>query len=378
MQTLFEKHAGIAITIMAASSLLLTLVALEALLAYIAPVGTHSQRYVRLRELTPEQNTKNIPSPKSLEGTDSLKREEYPLRTDSNGFISAGKVHSTPDLRIFFLGGSTTECLYVPALARFPYLSSRLIERKLGRKVNAYNAGVSGNHTLHSLISLQCKIVPLKPDIVVMMHNINDLVTLFLTGTYYNDHAGRSIIITEGESSRIRHLRDALFPNLYNCLRSFAPVRWLRDEMITTDEWRHIRGKNIDRNSQMIVEAFSENLLAFVSFCRIKGIIPILMTQASRLTEEPEGVVRIQYEQFTEDYGMSYRDFRNLFIRMNEATKQVARTQGVLLIDLANRIPQRSQFMYDVVHFTEAGSRLAAEIINEAMVHHIASIDGLK
>ena len=51
------------------------------------------------------------------------------------------KVHDHPDLTLAFLGGSTTECIYVDENNRFPYLAGRLIEEQTGLKVNSYNAG---------------------------------------------------------------------------------------------------------------------------------------------------------------------------------------------------------------------------------------------
>src|SRR5262245_59139032 len=45
--------------------------------------------------------------------TDSLVKKEYVLRADENGFIIPSRIHDSADLTLVFLGGSTTECLFM-------------------------------------------------------------------------------------------------------------------------------------------------------------------------------------------------------------------------------------------------------------------------
>ena len=60
------------------------------------------------------------------------------------------------DSRYFiFFGGSTTECIFVEESKRFPYLLTRILQRSDGTLINSLNAGVSGNHSMHSLLSLE-------------------------------------------------------------------------------------------------------------------------------------------------------------------------------------------------------------------------------
>ena len=72
----------------------------------------------------------------------------------------------------------------------------RRLEEALTVKVNSYNAARSGNNSLHSINILLHKLMPLKPDIVVMMHNINDLVALLYEQTYWNNNASRRVMVT--------------------------------------------------------------------------------------------------------------------------------------------------------------------------------------
>ena len=155
--------------------------------------------------------------------SDGLAQKPYVVRVDRQGFIMPSKVHDHPDLTIAFLGGSTTECIYVDEATRFPYLAGRLHGKQTGLKVNSYNAGRSGNNTLHCLNILLNKVVNLKPDIVVLMENINDLAILIYEKTYWNTNPSRSPIQerlptfkTVGHDLRQTFylVRDLTIPNL--------------------------------------------------------------------------------------------------------------------------------------------------------------------
>ncbi|MCS6771121.1 MAG: SGNH/GDSL hydrolase family protein [Kiritimatiellae bacterium] len=141
------------------------------------------ERVIRLREHAPNQNRWVRPTREYMQGVDSLERKFYRLATDENGFIMPSAIHETPDIELVFLGGSTTECLYVDETNRFPYLAGRLLESRTGLRINSYNGGHSGNHSMHSLNVLINKVLPMQPDAVILCHNINDFATLLYEGT---------------------------------------------------------------------------------------------------------------------------------------------------------------------------------------------------
>ena len=155
---------------------------------------TGIKRSIKLREFNPLYRDVLVPSQEVLRMSDGLVQQPYVLRVDRQGFIMPAKIHDQADLTIAFLGGSTTECTYVDEDNRFPYLVGRLLERRTRLKVNSYNAGRSGNNTLHCINVLLNKVVNLKPDIVVLMDNINDLAILMYEKTYWNTNPSRSPI----------------------------------------------------------------------------------------------------------------------------------------------------------------------------------------
>jgi lysophospholipase L1-like esterase len=357
-------------------------VATEILLArknhgLINPTGI--QRYIKLREFNPLYRDVLAPSQEVMQKSDGLVQKPYILRVDRQGFIMPAKIHDHPDLTIAFLGGSTTECVYVDEDNRFPYLTGRLLERQTGLKVNSYNAGRSGNNTLHCLNVLLNKVVNLKPDVVVLMENINDLAILMYDKTYWNDHPSRSPLIekpptfkTVGKDlEQSFHLvRDLTFPNLSRELKKWSPFG--RPEK--GDEFHGARGKKITIDQDFLVREFSLNLQTFINICRAREITPVLMTQASRLTESPDPLIQKMMRSLEVSQGITYADFKGAFDRLNQAIRDAGAKNRVLVIDLAREIPPVKENIADVAHFNDQGSKLVAARIAAALTPIIAGL----
>ncbi len=343
----------------------------------INPIGI--KRSIKLREFNPLYRDVLVPDPDYLRKSDSLEAKKFVLRVDRQGFIMPSKIHDRPDLTIAFLGGSTTECTYVEEENRFPYLTGRLIEQQTGLKVNSYNAGRSGANTLHCLNILMNKVVSLKPDIVVLMENINDLAILMYEKTYWNTNPSRSPIQerlptfkTVGQDLRQTFylVRDLTFPNLSRELKRLSPFRG----KVKGDEFQGVRGQKITIDQDMLVREFSLNLQTFINICRARGITPVLMTQASRLTDHPDPPIKKIMHQLEISQGITYGDFKRAFDRLNRTIRDVGAKNQVLVIDLAGEIPPVKENICDVAHFNDRGSRLVAARLAAGLAPVIASL----
>ncbi len=62
-----------------------------------------------------------------------------------------------------------------------------------------------------------------------------------------------------------------------------------------------------------------------------------------------------------------YPAFTAGFDAMNETIRATAARFDVPVIDLAAAIPSSVELMYDPIHFNEAGSRMAADVIAKAL-----------
>lgn len=287
------------------------------------------KRHIILRENVPNSNQTRIPP--------YAPNEKYNFRVDENGFVKPSKIHEEADLNIFFVGGSTTECENVDEPYRFPYLTGRILEEKTGKKINSYNSGKSGNNSIHSINNLFNKIIPLQPDVVVRMETINDLSTLLYEATYWNKNLSRSNL--------------GCFSKKLNSLRNFK------------NEWEDSPFKdmilNVDHQKR-IQKEYRRILTLFVSITKGAGAMPVLMTQANIIINNPDYEIKKGDADFNQAYRKLYNDFQNI-------TRQVARENNVLLIDLAREVPGNSTNLYDAVHLTNEGSKLVSQIIAEKL-----------
>jgi lysophospholipase L1-like esterase len=317
-------------------------------------------RYIRLREYRPGTRLLLTLPESHKPFTDNVFTKEYRFNIDKNGFIAPSQKYDHPDKVIVFLGGSTTECMFVGEDQRFPYLVGKILEEETGKKINSYNGGMSGNNTLHAIDLLINKVIPLHPQVVVFVENINDLSTLLYEGTYWNRNTARSPIETLEKTKLVgKLLKEILFPELNQAYRN------LREKLARQpwDEFIGARGKKLTIDKARFVHEFAMNLQTLLCICQAHEITPVLMTQANRITDHPDPVVAAYIGRYGNDTGITYAQFKDLYDAFNDTIRDVGRKNHVMVIDLAREIPSDKKYIYDILHFNDAGSQLAARII---------------
>ena len=348
-------------------------------------------RSIKLRENNPGLTVKAFGENKNFE-------------IDVNGFIQPSRIHDNPDIEIVFIGGSTTACLTVPPLNRFPYKVGRLLEQDSSLKINTYNGGVHGNFTLHSINILVNKIIPTKPAMAVMMHNINDLAILIHEESYWNNNKYRSNISYRKKPLKraIEGIKDLLIPNLYfrlipyknmvqQNITSLLELYSSKEERIdqektqqnvnalaigVIDEFASSRNPQKDIDEEKTVEEFSRALKVFVEISRIYGIKPVLMTQANLLHETKADGDKGLYP-WSKNWGSVLVNdavalkTENLYRSFNETIREVALSTNTVLIDLDREIPKQEKYFGDIVHLSEKGSLLAASVIAGHLVNFL-------
>jgi lysophospholipase L1-like esterase len=318
------------------------------------------RRYIRLREYRPGTRLLMSYPRTQLAYTDNVFKKHYRFDVDHNGFIMPSKIHAHPDKVIVFLGGSTTECMYMDPDHRFPYLVGRILEKETGEKINSYNGGMSGINSLHAIDLLVNKVVPLHPQVVVYMENINDLSTLLYERTYWNKNNVRSPLETLKKKQWVgKLLKEMLFPELNQAYKNFKESL----ERRAPDEFASVRGKKLVYDKAQLVHKFAMNLQALVSICKAYGITPVLMTQENRITAHPDPVIADYINRYGDETGIGPAQLKDLFDAFNNTIREVGRKNHIMVIDLAREIPSTKKYIYDIVHLNDAGSQLAAHLI---------------
>ena len=64
---------------------------------------------------------------------------------------------------------------------------------------------------------------------------------------------------------------------------------------------------------------------------------------------------------------MTYADYKEIYDLFNQTIRETGAKNGVMVIDLAQKIPAEKDFLFDAIHLTDQGSKLAATIIREKL-----------
>lgn len=136
-----------------------------------------SKRYIRLKELMPNLSKNYIPSEEYLDLTDGLRRNEvYPIKTDAFG-NQVSILERESINKIYLLGASTVESIYIRPSARpHTYLERLLLES--GYDYSVFNLGTSGTHTLSIINIIINKIGNMKGSTLIITLPSNDLSVL--------------------------------------------------------------------------------------------------------------------------------------------------------------------------------------------------------
>lgn len=328
------------------------------------------ERQLILTEHPPNADYSVVPPDFRMREAQNLEQKEYRLRTDEYGFIigpsDVGFFEESID--IIFFGGSTTECFFVDEDKRYPYLVGKTLEKELGERVSVRNAGLMGKHSMKSNFDLMVRGTRLKPQVVVLMHNINDLVQLLYVNGYYDGPLTRRLIADHNAGKNERgwvyktaySIKEWVFPNIYRVISE-----GLRKEPNSFDEWEGWRA-NQDIRAISLKEQFVKSLLTFISIAKSNGFEVVLMTQFNRMDVDDEFIVGNYY--LNAQYGIPHDLFFDYYHLFNNAIRETAEKENVLLIDLANHVPSSSEYLYDAVHLNTNGSILTAEIISDSLL----------
>lgn len=407
----FSAHPVKTWTAIVVATLIVFAAATETLLHAIEPVETlplgirasDPPRAIMLREWQPGVTYLAAPPLIRRRNPGGPVHDVYELRIDANGFIEPSAVHDTPDKTVVFLGGSTTEALYVTPEQRFPVLVGRALDEKTGYRVNTLNGGRSGNDLAHVLHLLTGKVLPLRPDIVVVMENINDRGIAQRFTTYWNADTSQGVIVAPERSvgSAFRALRDSLVPRTYRLFkRAGQAIGRSVDEGFARlgDGAAHAAGPEdapgvragdgagdgaggaADRVEAtpapepavtVSSDQYERMLRTIVRAAKAWDVAPVLMTQVLLSAD-----VALAGTGGADDYlaparlaatGLNDVSLVTDQDRFNDVVRRVASEEGAALVDLAADAGWTSDHFYDRIHFTDAGSARAAALIAAAL-----------
>jgi len=254
---------------------------------------------------------------------------------------------------LVFLGGSSTENYAYDELDTFPVQVGTALTKSLGRPVRVFNAGMSAATTSTNLARLQHQVLDLRPDLVVVMDGINDLLDGFHRA-YRPD--GRHL---ERPPLAGQRPRSYLYDWLRRAGTPRRPPTPRPDRQVRITDYEAFPARGV----------FARNLRSMSAVAEAHGIDILLLTQGTMYRDEADARDRDRFVMSAAlgDKADAYPDVPSLAAGMrafNAVVLALPRTDRVHVFDLAARLPQSWDVFYDDCHLTKAGNRrVAAELL---------------
>jgi hypothetical protein len=271
--------------------------------------------------------------------------------------------------RIVVFGGSTTENDYSfeEAGIHYPLILQSELRESLGTKaIEVINVGNGAYATPHSLILFELDVLEWEPDMIIVSHNINDLLAAYwpkFTFDYSNKYGHEYYSIPEYKS--IFTFSNALFQHsqLYWVIRG-------RIGKLTSNESRELRRKSYGiEPPQLASKIFIRNLRTFVAVAKENGIRVLLGNQPLQPSEE-YFIAHMGYKPYNSivTYPL-HNEFVNHHRTFNKAIKQVAEETRVLFIDNESKLGGNKEYFIDFIHYTPKGVSILANNYTKFLIN---------
>jgi len=260
-------------------------------------------------------------------------------------------------LRLAFLGGSTTFCAEVSSdEVAWPNLVTETLKAAIPDVAFDYVNGAVPGYTVHSsLKNLRERIAPLQPDVIIIYHATNDL------SQETRSLAEKQGIYKVGQTDTMSWLAE--YSLLWYLVEKNLRLMEVRRDAETSQQ--RLEFSPADLGAQ-----FRGDLTGLVTEARRLAPVVALVTfsQQIRAGQSPgkqleAATSALYYMPFMTPDGLL-----KAFARYNEIIAEVARETGALLIAGESLIPGDSEHFNDTVHFRDAGSRIMAHRVSDALL----------
>lgn len=280
-------------------------------------------------------------------------------------------------LSIITVGGSTTESYYISDSLTWSF---RLYENLQSDFPDIWlnNAGLDGHSTYGHKMLLRDHLLSLHPDYIIFMVGCNDVerddlhkMDQMQGGLSIEKERNRILSFLKNHSElvslvdNIKRSNQARRRSLMH--EDLAPRILANDTLfISESEFEAV----MERQGPYLA-GFRHRLDELIEICLENGIQPILLTQASMFGIGTDPVTGGSLEKTRLNDGTNGKLYWQRLELYNDVVREAARSNGLLLIDLARLVPKSSQYFYDTVHFTNDGSELVAELVYEQLTNYL-------
>ncbi len=357
---------------------LFLIIGLDILLWIFSPVSNPRSRitvessYIP-RSFLPNQRFTFIQN-EGLPGLDSISQ----FSTNNFGFRGDSLINPKPlnEFRIFLVGGSTTECLYID--------DRKSIERSLQIKlqsqakkpfqVRVFNAGRSGDISTDHLAMIAHRIIHLEPNVIILLSGLNDFkrslsnynyIQLPKTNSGNSPHQLKDLLAFNSQIfRRLILIKGAYFPNQ----TEFERIRYKTNYKNLASEASTL--PLMLTEPKISTQYYENNLRSIIGICQSSNVKLVFVTQISTWNSKDSDEIAKYHWMITSKEGFRYNErfLEKSLNRYNDLVRGLSSAYQVDIVDIVNRIPRSEKYFYDDCHFNNLGVDLYSDIIAEFLL----------
>jgi hypothetical protein len=120
------------------------------------------------------------------------------------------------------------------------------------------------------------------------------------------------------------------------------------------------------------LQPFGERIQELIALSRAHGMEPVFLTQAVLYGPGVDELTGINLATLRVTPDLNGEVGWAVLELYNDVVRQRGREAGVLVIDLAREMPKNSTYYYDLMHYTNAGATLVADIVAAQLTPFLA------
>ncbi len=315
-------------------------------------------------------------------GSHPYQREKARIFVDQHGFLAKDQgltfEKPTNEIRIATIGASTTANIGLEFDDNWPGRLGSLVQQALPAKTfRIINAAVPGFDTSQSVGNLALRVMPFKPDVVIIYHAYNDMKAVQADGGFKPDYShihNTPYGYHERPLFLIRWLNQSMFyVRMRNSYREFKNVETRNDSLLG--------GNRLASIPSEAEASFGQHVRSLIGIARTGGAKVVLSSFATLhdpgrdYSDSSTRVTELQGKElkyllhFTP--GLTMEGIFEGFNRYNSLLRKIADQEKVGWVDNAALVPHKDEYFVDRVHFSKAGAAEMAKNFLPAVLEQL-------
>ena len=290
------------------------------------------------------------------------------ITTDEKSFRVSPRVdyRHKSGLRIFAIGGSTTEQETLNDEATWTHRTQAALSQEFGRPIEVINTGIRGLRAKHHVATLK-HILLLQPDIVVFLPGVNDWI-FDIHERFGTDRPPNRVFFSNTILGRVARTE-------YDRIFGLGTVSIVRNRPLTGEQGSLDRARKVSWLPDRASDQYLDSLLKISAICRQNKLTCVFLTQPSAYQMDAPEEMRDRFWMTPPiaSYTLTFESLVHIAQLYNRALADFANERGHPFCDLASKISPTTENFYDDVHYNDAGSSRVAEAVTDCLKPLVAA-----